>query len=41
MALANQAVWAKLTEAQRARILALLVRMLLQQVTSQQEDKPA
>ena len=41
MALANQALWSKLTEAQRARILALLVRMLLQQVAPRQEDKPS
>jgi len=41
MALTNQAVWSKLTEAQRARILALLVQMLLQQVAPRQEDRPS
>jgi len=42
MALANQAVWSKLTETQRARILALLVQMLLQQVGPRpEEDKPS
>ena len=42
MALANQVVWSKLTETQRARILALLVQMLLQQIgPRQEEDKPS
>lgn len=41
MALQNQAVWSKLTEAQRARILSLLVQILLRQVAERQEAKPS
>ena len=41
MAIQNQVVWSKLTEAQRTRILSLLVQMLLRQVAERQEDKPS
>jgi predicted Fe-S protein YdhL (DUF1289 family) len=39
MAIQNQVVWSKLTEAQRTRILSLLVQMLVRQVAERQEDK--
>ena len=41
MAIQNQVVWSKLTEAQRTRILSLLVQMLVRQVAERQEDKPS
>ncbi len=41
MALQNQAVWSKLSEAQRTRLLSLLVQMLLRHVAERQEAKPS
>lgn len=41
MSLSNQTTWSKLTEAQRARIVVLLVRMLLRQLAQCQEVKPS
>jgi len=35
----NPSLWAKLTEAQRAQIIALLVQILLRQLARQQEAK--
>jgi hypothetical protein len=34
MTLSNQATWAKLTEAQRAQIIAILVQILLRQLVN-------
>ena len=33
----NQSLWPKLTEAQRAQIVAILVQMLLRQLAKRQE----
>jgi predicted Fe-S protein YdhL (DUF1289 family) len=41
MVLQNQVVWSSLTEAQRTRILSLLVQMLLRQLPERKEAKPS
>jgi len=41
MTMSNQTLWSTLTEAQRARIIAMLVRMLLRQLAQRREAKSA
>jgi predicted Fe-S protein YdhL (DUF1289 family) len=37
MTFPHQALWTKLTDAQRARVIAILVQILLRQLAKQQE----